>query len=302
MREIEGLVSISIPFYNSERFLAETIESVLAQTYMHWELLLVDDGSADNSTAIALKCAEDYNGRIRYLEHADHRNFGLTRTRNLGAASSNGEYLAFLDSDDVWHPCKLEQQVALLNAHPEAGLVYGRSEYWYDWDEIAHSEQKNHIPLLAPGSKQYFPTELLTETYPFGVFGAPCPSSFLMRRSAFDRVGGFVEDFNPNTFQVFEDIAFLSKIYLDVPVFVSDACWDKYRCSSSSMWHSAKATGSEEAARQFYFRWLRQYLLEHGITDPEIWRAVRKQTWVYWLPLPAFGIQLLRRIGNRLSR
>lgn len=301
MNEVKGLVSITIPFYNSERFLSEAIESVLAQTYTHWELSLVDDGSADRSTEIASGYAAKSPDKIRYLEHAGHRNCGLTCSRNLGARNSRGEYLAFLDSDDVWLPDKLEVQVALLAEHPEAGLIYGPSEYWYDWDVEAISRETNHVPQLAPGAKLYLPPFLLINCEPFGSYGAPCPSSFVIRHSAFDFVGGSVESFNPNTYQLFEDKAFLTKIYLSAPTFVGDRCLDRYRCHRDSMWHRVKGTSREERERRFYFRWVRQYLQEQGITDREIWRAIRRAAWAYWLPLPAFSARIILRIRDKLS-
>lgn len=300
MGEVKGLVSVSIPFFNSGRFLAEAIESVLAQTYANWELLLVDDGATDCSTEIANEYAAQSDGQIRYLEHPGHRNCGVNSARNLGARASHGEYLAFLDSDDVWLPQKLESQIALMNANPQSGLIYGPSEYWYDWDIDGSPQEPNHIPALVPGGRMYSPPTLLTLSYPLGTFGAPCPSSFLVRRSAFDRVGGFDECFNPQTYQLYEDIAFLAKIYLSVPVFVSDSCLDRYRCHPFSMWHRAKDTNIEESARKFYFRWLKQHLQRHDIADPQIWRAVRKKAWAYDLSLPPSLTRLVRRIANRL--
>ncbi len=302
MSEVKGLVSISIPFYNSERFLAESIESVLAQTYNHWELFLIDDGSTDRSTQTAIEYASQSQGKIQFLEHTGHRNCGLTLSRNLGARISRGEYLAFLDSDDVWLPHKLQQQVALMEAHPEAGLIYGLSEYWYDWDVYGTPPPENYVPVLATGGRLYLPPELLTESYPLGKFGAPCPSSFLLRRTAFDRVKGFVESFNPSTYQIFEDTAFLAKIYLDVPVFVSDLCWDRYRCNPMSLWHDVKGTSREESARKYFFQWMRNYLSERSIADIKIWSRVRRQSWVYVLPLPASAAKFLRRVGDRFLR
>ena len=302
MREIKGLVSISIPFYNSERFLAEAIDSVVAQTYANWELLLVDDGSTDGSTEIAREYAANSNGHIRYLEHPGHRNRGVNAARNLGAHSSKGEFLAFLDSDDVLLPEKLEDQIALMSAHPESGMIFGATEYWYDWDISASPQATNQIPPLVPGGQLYSPPALLTMSYPLGKFGAPCIQSFLIRRSAFDCVGGFDECFGPETFQLFEDIAFLSKIYLAFPVFVSARCLDRYRCHSTSMWHSAQGGDIEESARRFYFDWLKQYLKDHSIADPAIWRAVRKESWAYHLPLSPSLVRLARRIANRLQR
>lgn len=300
MPEVRGLVSITIPFHNRESFLAETIESVLAQTYPHWELFLVDDGATDRSTEIARRYAARLPEKIRYLSHSDHANRGVTRSRNLGASLSQGEYLAFLDSDDVWLPDKLQHQVAQLEAHPDAGLCYGPSEYWQSWDPAAPAPDAT--PPVAPGGRVYPPPFLFAHSHPFGGYEAPCPSSFLLRRPAYDLAGGFVEAFNPATFQLYEDTAFLSKLYLKVPVYVTDVCTDRYRCHPDSIWFRTQATSREEKERRFYFRWLYSYLRAEKITNPEIWRAMRRKGWIYRLPLPASITRMLRRAANRLSR
>src|SRR5512147_1824882 len=103
----QPLVSGVIIFWNAERFLQEAIESVLAQTYPSWELLLVDDGSTDGASEIARSYAARHPERIRYLEHPGHRNRGMSASRNLGLQQSRGALVAFLDSDDVWLPEKL---------------------------------------------------------------------------------------------------------------------------------------------------------------------------------------------------
>ncbi|MHC5074529.1 MAG: glycosyltransferase family 2 protein, partial [Planctomycetota bacterium] len=127
------LVSCIIIFFNAEKFLEEAIESVFAQTYKNWELLLVDDGSTDSSTAIAHNYIEQYPEKIRYLEHEGHQNRGMSATRNLGIYNAKGEYIAFLDADDIWLPYKLEQQIPILVSHAQAGMLYGSSYYWYSW-------------------------------------------------------------------------------------------------------------------------------------------------------------------------
>lgn len=97
----EGLVSIIIPVYNAEDFLIETIESVQAQTYKNWELLLVDDCSTDSSgDLIEAKAKED--DRIKYIKL--EKNSGAAVTRNIGLSEASGRYVAFLDSDDIWKP------------------------------------------------------------------------------------------------------------------------------------------------------------------------------------------------------
>lgn len=300
MPEVRGLVSVTIPFYNRETFLREAVESVLAQSYPQWELFLVDDGSTDGSTDLARSYAARHPDKIRYLDHPSHANCGVTRSRNLGAAASRGEYLAFLDSDDIWLPHKLEHQLPLLEANPRAGLCYGPSEYWFSWDPA--SVEPDSVRAIAPAGRLYEPPYLFANSHPFGGYEAPCPSSFLLRRRAFNRVEGFVEAFNPSTYQLYEDTAFLSKLYLEIPVYVTDVCTDRYRCHPGSIWFRMQGKLREEQERQFYFRWLRSYLRSQGVSDPVVRRAMRRRGWMYRLPVSASMTRLLRRAANRLSR
>lgn len=122
MTETRPLVSVIIPTYNGERWLSESARSVLAQTYPHLELIIVDDGSADGTKEIIESlCRRDQ--RVRAVYKA---NGGAASARNAGIAATRGEYVALLDQDDVFLPMKLEQQVRFLNEHPEAEMVYGR--------------------------------------------------------------------------------------------------------------------------------------------------------------------------------
>ena len=108
------MISIITPNYNCVKFIAETIESVLAQTYQNWEMIIVDDCSTDGSYEIALKYAEkDKRIKIFRMDH----NSGAAYCRNKGIELSKGEYIAFLDSDDLWMPEKLEKQVEFMIAN-----------------------------------------------------------------------------------------------------------------------------------------------------------------------------------------
>jgi len=127
------LVSAIIIFLNEERFIREAIDSVFAQTCENWELLLIDDGSHDGSTDIARRFAAETPGKVRYFEHEGHQNRGMSVSRNLGVRHAMGQYIAFLDADDVWLPEKLAQQVAILNSQPEAAMVCGPVQWWYSW-------------------------------------------------------------------------------------------------------------------------------------------------------------------------
>ena len=121
--EWHGLVSVVIIFFNEERFLAEAVASVYAQTFHDWELLLVDDGSSDRSSDIAKGYAERDPARVRYLEHPGHANRGASASRNVGVHAARGEWVAFLDGDDIWLPERLERSVAL--AAGASGRGYG---------------------------------------------------------------------------------------------------------------------------------------------------------------------------------
>ena len=129
----QPVVTVTIPILNAEKFLAEAIECVIAQTYPFWELLLVEDGSTDRSPEIAKRYARDWPGKIRYLEHPGHETRGMTESRNLGQRNSRGRYIARLDADDVLGPTTFEDQVRILEAHPDAALVYGPVQMWYTW-------------------------------------------------------------------------------------------------------------------------------------------------------------------------
>lgn len=111
-------VSVIIPAYNAERFIKETIESVLRQTYDDFEIIIVDDGSTDTTRQI-IESLNDQ--RIIYLYQ---KNSGVSVARNTGVSKARGEYIALLDHDDLWLPEKLKKQIPLLETHTEIGLVY----------------------------------------------------------------------------------------------------------------------------------------------------------------------------------
>ena len=118
----QGLVSIVTPVYNAERFIEQTIQSVLAQTYTDWELLLIDDCSTDNSGKIIQRYAEQ-DERIKY--HRLQVNSGAAVARNTAIGLAQGEYLAFLDSDDLWISNRLERQLSYMKAN-NAAFVFAR--------------------------------------------------------------------------------------------------------------------------------------------------------------------------------
>lgn len=117
-------ISVVIPVYNQEKFVAQTIDSVLSQTFQDIEILLVDDGSTDRSPEIIKQYAAQYPEKIVYIEHDNHKNYGVSVSRNVGIKRAQGKYVAFLDADDLWSPEKLECQLYVLERYHEVAFVY----------------------------------------------------------------------------------------------------------------------------------------------------------------------------------
>lgn len=128
-----GLVSIIMPTYNCGRFISESIRSVLAQTYKNWELIIVDDCSTDNTAAVVSSFSDE---RIQYY-HNEH-NSGAAITRNKALREARGRWMAFLDSDDLWLPEKLEKQLAFMQQNNYAFS-------YHEYGEIDESGEKTGV-------------------------------------------------------------------------------------------------------------------------------------------------------------
>ena len=128
----EPRVSVIIPAYNSARFLPRALASVFAQTWSGYEIVLVDDGSTDNTPELAAS----YGESVRYFRQ---RTGGAASARNTGVGEARGEYLAFLDADDQWTPDKLALQVDYLDAHPGRAMVFTDMSHWESGRKVHHS-------------------------------------------------------------------------------------------------------------------------------------------------------------------
>lgn len=167
-----GLVSVIIPNYNYAHYLREAVDSVLAQTYQDIEIVVVDDGSKDDSRAVL----ESYGERLKIVFQ---ENQGVAAARNNGSAASSGEFIAFLDADDAWLPTKVEKQVAKFAANPNFGLVHvGVDEVDPEGNSLVHrlegAEGRVSATLLMLGRE--------------GVLGGG--SGAMIRRTVFDEIGG----------------------------------------------------------------------------------------------------------------
>lgn len=294
----EPLVSVILCFHNEDAFLEEAVESVLSQDYSNWELLLVDDGSTDSSTAKAKAYASRFPGRIQYLDHTFHQNLGLSASRNAGVKRCRGTYIAFLDADDVWLPGKLRAQVGTLKSHPGATVVLESSLYWNSWRDRRNEDFV--IPVGVPEGI-YKPPLLALKLYPLGTGAAPCPSGIMVHRAVLRRCT--FEDLFRGIFQMYEDQAFLCKVYLKETVFVSAACHNWYRQRPSSLVSGVHESGNYHKVRSYYLYWYRDYLHGQPFRYKAVERLLRRAQMPYRTPfLYKLTVDLPAQIRKSLIR
>jgi glycosyltransferase involved in cell wall biosynthesis len=171
-------VSAIVPVYNCAQYVGKAIESILAQTYRAQEIIVVDDGSTDNTR----EALEPYKDSIIYVYQ---KNAGEPAARNTGIRHSTGEYIAYLDADDLWLPDKLQLQMEYFRTHPQCDLVYTDMMTFDDQGIIECSVRSSRARVYSSG--KIFP-QLFRET----LFGS---GSVVLRKAAAEKAGGFDETF-----------------------------------------------------------------------------------------------------------
>ena len=269
-------------FLNAEKFISEAIESVVTQTYRNWELLLVDDGSKDGSTGIARAYAAKFPDKIRYLDHEGHENRGMSASRNLGIRQARGEFLAFLDADDVWLPRKLERQIPALISRPHAAMVYGPTFIWHGWTGQPGDRDQDRLQDLGVARNTLLTPPQLVPVVLRNEARSPRTCSVLLRREAVNAVGGFEARFRG----LYEDQAFFTKLCLRFPVFAMAQTHDKYRQHEAGVCNSAVQSGEYRDGRLSYLNWLADYLQQSAPPNNgaqsmvEVKTALEEQRWL----------------------
>jgi glycosyltransferase involved in cell wall biosynthesis len=285
------LVSAIIIFLDEEKYLSEAIESVCAQNYPNWELLLVDDGSTDGSGAIACAFAERCPQQIRYLTHPGGANRGMSASRNLGLGHARGSMVGFLDGDDAWLPDKLKRQVDLFRDNPAAIIISGASLYWHSWnDEKSEEDRLVRVGELMADlggrsctveqDRLHAGEELMRALYPLGKGVTPSTSGMLIRRDAIQSIGGFEEKFRG----LFEDQVFLAKSYLVGPMFVSSECFDLYRQHDESCCRTTRSTVEAKKLKAQFFSWWASHLSASRFREAGLRAEVRRRSLQYGYP------------------
>lgn len=255
------LVSVIIPCHNAAAYLAEAIESALAQTYPVIEVVVIDDASTDGSYDIAQK----YVPRIKLLHNRHNRERAWSRNRAI--AESIGEHIALLDADDVWLPQKLARQVAFLDEHPEIGLVYAKAEYIDEKSERVQRRNEYGWPpidgqMIAPAGES---TLLLSWNR------IPCLTA-VFRRTIFDREGPFDET---DWLQGVEDYDLWLRISDHHAIGFIDETLARYRI------HDKQTNANQFRMLKLEYRLRRRHILA---TRKGIEKAMCKHLWTVLAP------------------
>ena len=177
----KGCVSVIIPCYNYGHFLPRAVASVVAQTYRNWEIIIVNDGSTDDTEEVSNSLINE-GLSIRYLDRKE--NMGPSFTRNEGIAAANGEYLAFLDADDEWFSEKLEKQIEVFSGNPSVGLV----ATGVTLKDVNKCVERYYQPEKFADKRALVRSLLIRNI-------VPATSSVMVRKSCFENVGGFDKNF-----------------------------------------------------------------------------------------------------------
>jgi glycosyltransferase involved in cell wall biosynthesis len=230
-------VSVVVPLHDGAATIQETLEAVRAQTFTDWELLVVDDASADDGPQRVAAFPE-----ARLLPSAGTAAAGPAAARNRGLAEATGALVAFLDADDVWEPGFLAARVASFEADPDLGLVWGPAHYWYADGSGDDFTQDTGVE----GHRRFAPGEPLARWLQ-DLRGTPCPSATVFRR---DAVAGYPEELRRG-----EDIAACLLVAADHPTAHDPAVLVRYRRHGASATSVANAAGNRAEEDLAFGRW-----------------------------------------------
>jgi glycosyltransferase involved in cell wall biosynthesis len=260
-----------MPFLNTpEKFFREAVDSVVRQTHEDWELLLIDDGSTPEISLVARELAESDPARIQYFQHDPPGTRGSSRSRNLAISHARGEFVAFLDADDVWLPGKLEEQLQILSQHPDIGMLIGNTLYWYGWTGDPDDRRRDHMPRLGTRPITILEPPRMLHYSLQGRIPVPCMCSIICRRKL-QAEGNWFED---QFVGMYDDQVFYAKFWTIAPVCIVDRCWDRYRQHPASMTANGDKAKEHSATRRKYLDWIDKYVDSLQIHDAGLERAL----------------------------
>lgn len=267
----QPLVSIVIPVYNKEKWIVQTLRSVASQTYDNWECLIVDDGSSDESLSLINTFVNATEGNWKVIAQP---NSGQSHARNVGIERATGEYVAFLDADDLWLPEKLKEQINLFSRLPEVEVVF--SGY-----AIFEEGQARKFRVVVHHSAENMCRDWLT----MRGFGGLVESTGIVRRNSLLKIGGFDESLSTSA-----GLDLSLRLVTSYNSFVIPCPYVLYRLSDDQ-WHKNESRLREDVdiLAQRYFNRL------NGLKYVRKWN----DSYFFWLEMKTAGKS--RLLGKFLS-
>jgi glycosyltransferase involved in cell wall biosynthesis len=280
------LVSIGVPYYNSQKYILDTLKSVKNQTYKNIELLLINDCSPDNSQSIVENWLDVHRGRVNNVIHiANAKNNGLAYSCKKLEKAAQGEFFSKLDSDDIILPGKIAQQVEFLSARPDIAMVYSNAELIDEngnllrEDYFTKQDFSTVINKVGPSGRVF--QQLLEEDF------IPNPS-VLIRKNILDSAGGYDESlFN-------EDWDLWLRIAKSHPIGFMEGCYSQYRIHSESMMRKSSSLVKVYASSI-------KALLKHAHISTEFDKVIARHLFTYTIGMYRYGIIDKRLLKINLS-
>ncbi|WP_054466152.1 glycosyltransferase [Planktothricoides sp. SR001] len=293
------LVSVIMNCYNGEKYLKEAIDSVMAQTYQNWELIFWDNQSTDSSAEI---CQSYNDSRIHYFYAPQHTTLG--HARSLAIEKTQGDWIAFLDCDDLWLPDKLEKQVKIINEETyELGLIYGRAKVKIETSGLVESPftlQVKFSQSTLPSGYKLLPEGRIFEKLAYRSF--VLISTALINKSFYLKVGGISEKYKQSEdYDIFLKISAIAKVRA-----LNDIC-TVYRVHGTNISHCQTEESYIEfidILQQFSHHTIYPKAIRAANTNYAIYLLSQKQ-WkrgVYKLLLKSDIPSLVIQIFNKLYR
>lgn len=266
----QPLVSIISPTYNHAKFISDCVESVLAQTYTNWEMLIIDDGSTDNTFAIASEYAEKDN-RIKAFTQKNIGIFRLGESYNFALQQSKGKYIAILECDDLWYPDKLEKQIAILEQQPQCVLSWGKA--------YLSAIDLSSDYYLAPRNTE---DQSLFYNRPVGrflkkfIYSTLIPAlTIVIRKDALVEIGGFQQGYNLPLVDIPTTLELLMKgefAFVDQPL----GRWRIYPNQVTKTYTGQMTMGYYQLIQDFMVRYPEAFTM-HNLSKAEIDKHFRSR-------------------------
>ena len=271
------LVTVAIPFFNEQRFLPNAVATVRAQTESSWELLLIDDGSTDESGALADAIALADPERVHVVRHPGGGNRGLPASRNLAIDRGRGEFFCFLDADDLWSEFKLATQLELLGRHVDAVMVCGPSRH----QPLGVEEPGPIVPVCA-NAPRVLRRGQFARMRMRGRLTTPPPSDVMYRLATLREAGGV-----PVGAPMLEDQRTFVAVSLFGRVVVDDRPLTTYTVRNDSMYGSTRDDGRAQVdSHREFERWVVATCSRQGLQglsvvacllERRLWRGVGRR-------------------------